>query len=108
MARGFSSVCLLASTDGISYTVLASGMLGNSYLASYGYWGILVEATFAPTTAQYFRFEGTRATPFGPRIVELDGLQPVPEPSSLVSAALGMAALAGYAGWRRERRRVVG
>jgi hypothetical protein len=29
-------------------------------------------------------------------------LNPVPEPSSLVSAALGLAALAGYAGWKRR------
>lgn len=31
----------------------------------------------------------------------------VPEPSSLLSAALGVAALAGYAGWRRVRFRML-
>lgn len=34
----------------------------------------------------------------------LTAANPVPEPSSLVSAALGLAALAGHAGWRRGRR----
>ncbi len=34
--------------------------------------------------------------------IRVEGTAAVPEPSSLASAALGLAALAGYAGWKRR------
>jgi len=94
--RGFTSVTLWGSSDNVTYSILASTDLGNSYLTDYGYWGLLVQATFAPTTDQYFRFEGTRYNTTGPRIVELDGIPApnrVPEPETLGLLAVALASL---------------
>lgn len=71
---------------------------------------LVASAVIPEVTAQEFRAEFTQFAPNdfpGPRIVELDAFGPsaVPEPSGLASAALGLAALVGYAGWRRVRPR---
>jgi probable HAF family extracellular repeat protein len=93
--RAFSAVTLSGSNDGTNFSVLATGNLGNSYTAAYGQSGILIEASFSPVTAQFFRFEGVQATFAGGRIVELDAIPaalPVPEPATyaMLLAGLGM------------------
>jgi len=102
--RGFSSIAFSGSTDGINFNVLASGNVVNSYTAGYGISGIQVVGSFAPTTAQFFKFEGTQANQFGARLVELDALAaPVPEPSSLALAAAGLVVVCSAVRRRKGR-----
>ena len=101
--RGFDTVALFGSLDGVRYTDLGGANLTNPYQDGYGSTSILVTSTFAPAAYQYFRFEGTPFDqgPFsetfsGGRLVELDAISSavsgVPEPASwtLMIAGFGL------------------
>lgn len=101
--RGIGSFRLLGSSNGIDFTVLSSGSVdGHPYvpnLVAVGQ-GLLVQDTFTAIELQAVRLEVTRFNTTGPRIVELDGLAPVPLPGSVWGLLCGLAAL----GARRVRR----
>lgn len=114
--RGFDTVALFGSLDGISYTSLGGIDLTNPYQSGYGGTTILVNSTFAPAAYQYFRFEGT---PYdqgsfskafsGGRLVELDAtssaVAAVPEPASWAIMIVGFSLIG--AGMRHRQRKTV-
>ncbi len=56
--RGFTSITLSGSDDGIAFIPLASGSpSGNSFLSAYGSYAIVATATFTPVSDQFFRLE---------------------------------------------------
>ena len=97
--RGFDTVALFGSLDGVSYANLGGLGLTNPYQAGYSTTSILVTSTFAPAAYQYFRFEGTpfdqggfSETFSGGRLVELDAISAVsgvPEPASWTLMIVG-------------------
>ncbi len=107
--RGFGHVELFGSIDGVTYASLGSTALADNYSTAYGSYFLEIASTFAATTYQYFRFEGTvqeTGKPFqGGRLVELDGIPgsvtSTPEPAAF--ALFGMGAV-GIAAARRRAR----
>ena len=111
--RGFDTVAVFGSLDGIAYTNLGGIDLTNPYQNGYGSTSILVTSTFNAATYQYFRFEGA---PYdqgsfsevysGGRIFELDAISgtiaAVPEPASWATMIVGFGAIG--AGMRHRRR----
>lgn len=66
-------------------------------------WRTSVQTFTVATTGSYALTFRTPAGAFASPMLDNVRLTAVPEPSSLISAALGLAGLAGYAGFRRGR-----
>lgn len=101
--RGISSFRLFGSSDGTTFSLLSSGTVdGHPYvpnLAAVGQ-GLLVSDSFAGIELLAVRLEVSRFNNTGPRVVELDGLAPVPLPAALWCLLGGVATL----GATRTRR----
>jgi hypothetical protein len=102
-AAGYSLLGLLSPTD--TGIVLSAATFADDYETAYGDSNITVRDQFPEFTGQFFRFDVVQRTDyFGPRVQELDGFAvAVPEPSTWVMAAGGLAC-AGWGAFRRRKR----
>lgn len=91
--RQFSTVQLFAGTTANALTSLG--------LISVPVGGQTVSYTFAQTSYQFFRFEGTNLGN-GARLLEIDGVAGVPEPATWAMMMLGFGGM-GYAMRRRAK-----
>ncbi len=99
--RAAISLSLFRSVDSSfsSLATLSSIVITAPYGTAYGDTIIAVEDTFAPVVGQYFELRLSRATTFGPRLIELDA-NAVPEPSTYALLAVSAA---GALWWLRRR-----
>lgn len=82
--RGMSTFSIYSSMDGVAFRHIGVYGIDMNYTTTYGASGIQLQIKFHPVRAKYFRFETARSSIFGQRIVEIDGIHNVPEPSSLI------------------------
>ncbi|MCQ9375254.1 hypothetical protein NMQ14_13430 [Methyloversatilis sp. XJ19-13] len=88
--RGISQFRLLAGNDPGSLIEIFSAPLSGNFKQAYGSAGIELTATFDEVVATYFRFEFKRINSTGPRIVEIDAITAVPEPSAQSMLIVGI------------------
>jgi len=99
--RSFNRFSLEAWNDaGGCYTTIYDARVTIPYTYVQDIYGLLLDLALAPAvTASKFRatfYQGTTISyASGPRILELDAFAPVPEPSSIVALAVGLASLVG-------------
>lgn len=88
--RGIGQFRLLAGDDPGSLIQIFSAALSGNFKQSYGSAGIELTATFDEVVATHFRFEFLRINSTGPRIVEIDAITAVPEPSAQSMLIVGV------------------
>jgi hypothetical protein len=87
-SRSFFDLTLLGGTTADNLSLLGTTRVGGG--------ANTVAFIFdAPTTLQFFRFEGTNLTNEGARVLEIDGVSPVPEPATWAMMLFGFGAV-GY------------
>ncbi|WP_139026308.1 PEP-CTERM sorting domain-containing protein [Methyloversatilis universalis] len=91
--RGIGQFRMLAGSDPGSLVEIFSTMLSGNYKQSYGSAGVELNASFDKVIASYFLFEFERVNSTGPRIVEIDAITAVPEPSVFSLFGAGILAL---------------
>lgn len=93
--RGFS---LYTSDNGNDWNQVYDSGLLSAPLGTYvnGIYNYTCDYTFAnPVSSQFFKADFVCDTTTGPRIIELDGYAPVPEPSSIMALLGGLTGLIG-------------
>ena len=109
--RSATAFRLYASSNinDVQSDLVSSASFVGTYTATYGSPAILVTDSLNLSNVQFFRMEIDRsnlASDSGPRVIELDGFAPTPEPSSLILASCGLCALIASRGCRRRRSRI--
>jgi hypothetical protein len=101
--RGINSFRLYGSVDGLNFDPIAEAQITTHpyvpALVPTGT-GVLISDSFAAIDVRFLRLEVTRFNTTGPRLVELDGLAPVPVPPAIWTLAAGIFSL----GFCRRRR----
>ncbi len=94
-ARQFSSVTLFAGTSANNLVSLGTATPGSG--------ANTIAYTFAPTSYQFFRFEGLNFSN-GARLLEIDGVSGVPEPATWGMMIAGFGLMGGALRSTRRRR----
>lgn len=88
--RGLSQFKMFAGKNPEALVEVFSTSLSGNFKQSYGSAGIELVASFDEVVANFFRFEFSRVNSTGPRIVEIDAISAVPEPSALSTFCVGV------------------